>query len=323
MFFKSFFVSIVSFFLFASLISASEITSSLSKASLTAGEIITYNVTIIAPSGANVIPPVIDKTLGAVTVKEWNSSTKKLSKGDSVTISYRVTTYVPENCTIPELSYLVVHGSQTDTLTSQSHILSFQSVIDKDTVDIRDLKPQLETGAKPMWLLWLLIAAAVLGIIIYVYFKFFNKKKIAGEKQIPLLPPYEEAINAINELERQKYLARGLIREYVFNLSEIFKRYIERRFEINASEFTTEEVIAWLGVSGLDTKLKQSAEWFFRTSDPVKFARFIPPQETIDKFMSETMNFLNLTRPVATENSQVTPDVSAQSTTNGAVKNEI
>jgi hypothetical protein len=320
MFFKKNVLSIASLMLFSSLCSASEITSSLSKASLTAGEIITYNVIIIAPSGANVIPPVIDKTIGAITVREWNSSTKKISKGDSVTVSYRITTYVPENCTIPELPFLVVNGSQTDTLTSQSHVLSFQSVIDKDTVDIRDLKPQLETGAKPMWLLWILIAAAVLGIIILVWVRFFNKKKIAGEKQIPLLPPYEEAINAINELERQKYLQRGLIREYVFNLSEILKRYIERRFEINASEFTTEEVVAWLGVSGLDTKLKQSVEWFFRTSDPVKFARFIPAQETIDKFMGETMNFLNATRPVATDTSQVTTDTTAQKTSIGSSK---
>lgn len=320
MFFNKLVTSIMALLLFSSLCSASEITSSLSKASLTAGEIITYNVTIIAPSGANVIPPVIDKTIGAITVREWNSSTKKLTKGDSVTVSYRITTYIPENCTIPELSFLVVHGSQTDTLTSPSHILAFQSVIDKDTVDIVDLKPQLETGAKPMWLLWLLIAAAALAIIIFIFFRFFNKKKTAGEKTVPLLPPYEEAINAINKLERQKYLQRGLIREYVFDLSEILKRYIERRFETNASEFTTEEVVTWLGVSGLDTKLKQSVEWFFRTSDPVKFARVIPPQETIDKFMSETMNFLNATRPVAADTSHVAVTTEASASSDGGSK---
>lgn len=320
MFFKKIVQAVALLFLFSTLCNGAEITSSLSKASLTAGEIITYNVTIIAPTGANVIPPVIDKTIGAITVREWNSSTKKMSNEDSVTISYRITTYVPENCTIPELIFLVVNGSQTDTLKSQSHVLSFQSVIDKDTVDIKDLKPQLEAGAKPMWLLWILIAVAAVGIIIFVLMKFFNKKKIAGEKQIPLLPPYEEAINAINDLERQKYLQRGLIREYVFNLSEILKRYIERRFEINASEFTTEEVVAWLGISGLDTKLKQAVEWFFRTSDPVKFARFIPSQETLDKFMSETMNFLHSTRPVVTDNNQVSSGVSAQSPSIGSSK---
>jgi hypothetical protein len=310
---------ITALLLFGSLCSASEISSSLSKASLTAGEIITYNVTIIAPSGANVIPPVIDKAIGAITVREWNASTKKISKGDSVTVSYHITTYVPENCTIPELSYLVVSGSQTDTLKSPSHILSFQSVIDKDTADIRDLKPQLEAGSKPMLLLWLLIATAVVGIFILVLLKFFGKKKLVEEKKIPLLPPYEEAINAINELERQKYLQRGLIREYVFNLSEIFKRYIERRFDINASEFTTEEVVAWLGVSGLDKNLKQSVEWFFRTSDPVKFARFVPLQETIDRFMSEIMNFLNSTRPIAPDNKQAI-NTSTAVTSNGGSK---
>jgi hypothetical protein len=59
-----------------------------------------------------------------------------------------------------------------------------------------------------------------------------------------------------------------LIREYVFELSDIFKRYIGRRFEINAEEFTTEEVIAWLGVSVLETKTRIATEWFFQDYRP-------------------------------------------------------
>ena len=37
-------------------------------------------------------------------------------------------------------------------------------------------------------------------------------------------------MEALSLLDGKTYLAKGMIREYVFELSDIFKRYIERRF---------------------------------------------------------------------------------------------
>jgi hypothetical protein len=89
-----------------------------------------------------------------------------------------------------------------------------------------------------------------------------------------------------------------MIREYVFELSEILKRYSERRFGVNAAEFTTEEMLAWLAVSKLEKEQRFAMEWFYRAADPVKFAKYLPDQGTVDRFGVEARAFIEATKPV-------------------------
>ena len=283
----------------------SVIQSNVTSQTLTVGDRVSFQVAAIIPKGASVTPPSLDNGMGNIIVKEWNTSKTERDSSDSVTFSYLITTYIPERCTIPPLTYIVHDDQKNDTLLSQAIPLEIKSVITSDTVDIKDLKAQHQTGHVPLWWIWITVLVLLLttGIILY---KYFFAKKSKPVSTIPLLPPYEEAIAAIYELESKKHLIRGLVREYVFELSEILKRYIERRFSINASEFTTEEMIAWLGISGLDSKTKQSVDWFFRTSDPVKFARHIPEEITTNRFMKETMEFLGATRPLLQDSSEAT-----------------
>jgi hypothetical protein len=39
-------------------------------------------------------------------------------------------------------------------------------------------------------------------------------------------------------------------------------------------------------------------EWFFRATDPVKFAKMLPDQDTLARFGIEVRAFLEATRPV-------------------------
>jgi hypothetical protein len=117
----------------------------------------------------------------------------------------------------------------------------------------------------------------------------------------PPKPPYEEAMEALAALEAKQYLRQGKIREQAFELSEILKRYIGRRYETNAAEFTTEEILDWIDGSPLAGELRSRMQWFFRTTDPVKFAKWVPDSGTVGRFMDEVKAFLNKTRPAAQE----------------------
>ena len=125
---------------------------------------------------------------------------------------------------------------------------------------------------------------SVVVIFPHIFIIFIKKRLSKPEKLPPPKPAYEEAIEALGILHGKRYLQQGLIREYVFELSEIFKRYIGRRFGVNAEEYTAEELIAWLGVSGLEMKIRHPVEWFFRTTDLVKFAKFTPDDATVERF---------------------------------------
>ena len=273
------------------------LTTTINTHKLSVGDRIHFSVHLITKKEVTVTPPAPETDFGPVIVKEWNLHKEEREKSDSISYDYIITTYTPEPCTIPELRYVVEENGSYDTLHTEAVPLHMISVLTSDTAGLIGLKPPLSAGKAPRWWLWLIgitagIAALVFGSI------YLGKKLRKPPQEPPPVPPYEEAIDALRALGVKKYLQRGLIREYVFELSEIFKRYIGRRFNCNAADFTTEEMLAWSGAASLAKELRTSIEWFFRTTDPVKFARMIPDSSTIERFETEIWNFLEATRPV-------------------------
>lgn len=281
---------------------SAELKTSLSRSQITVGEKINFTVNANIPKNAKFTPPVPEDNFGKLTVKGWDLKRTELQNYDSVSVQYLITTYIPENCTIPPLKFVIEDDSSIDTLYTQNIPLEIISVIDSQdsTIDIKDLRSQQNAGTAPLWWLWLIISAVAILALIFLFVLIRNRLR-KPEKLPPPKPAYEEAIEALGILHGKRYRQQGLIREYVFELSEIFKRYIERRFEVNAEEYTAEELIAWLGVSGLEMKIRHPVEWFFRTTDLVKFAKFTPDDTTVERFGKEVMNFLETTKPQLSE----------------------
>lgn len=270
--------------------------SSISQRELSVGDRVYFTVTIMAPSGATVMPPDPSSAFGSVVVKEWNSRKFSRTKADSLAFEYVLTTYKAENCTIPALSFVLAAGAATDTLRTDSIPLKVVPLCTSDSADICGLKPQQTAGKRPLLWLWLCIAAAAIIAGAFTARSLIQKMKKPPPPPPPK-PPYDEAIEALAALEAKQYLIAGKIRDHVFELSDILKRYVERRFGVNAAEFTTEEMLAWLGVSPLDKEQRLSLEWFFRAADPVKFAKMVPDGGTVDRFGVEVRGFLEATKP--------------------------
>jgi hypothetical protein len=284
-------------------VEASVIFSTLSQRNISVGDRINFSVTTVVPKGATVTPPDPANAFGSLVVKEWNSKKQELSKADSIVFDYVITTYKAEDCTIPALSYITEYGAVRDSLKTVAAPLHVVPLCTADTLDIMDLKPQQVAGKRPLLWLWLLLSALaiVAGVLVVRHIIIKLKKPLPPP---PPKPPYDEAVEALAALEAEQLLLKGMVREYVFALSDILKRYIERTFGINAAEFTTEEMLAWIGISPLDKTLRASMEWFFRAADPIKFAKYLPEQKTIDRFITEVRAFLEATKPRETADSE-------------------
>ena len=59
----------------------------------------------------------------------------------------------------------------------------------------------------------------------------------------PALPEDIQALRSLDELERANLPARGRVQQFFFDLTDIARTYIERRYQIQAPERTTEEFI--------------------------------------------------------------------------------
>jgi hypothetical protein len=270
-----------------------------SQDSISLGDRILFNATALVPKGAVVTPPSPENSFGKFVVKEWNTGKSELKNADSLTFNFVLSLYVLEQCTIPAIPFVQTFNGKTDTLLSKPMPIRLVIIRDADSTNtsIKGLKPQQIVGSPS--LAWLWIVLIVLGIIaaILLIRRYVKKRAKKGAEIVPLLPPYEEAMNSLRLLEAKQYLSKLMIREHVFELSDILKRYLERRFDVNAAEFTTEEMLAWIMRSPLEPDDKKSGEWFFSTTDPVKFAKWQPENDTLHRFGAEVRQIIERTRP--------------------------
>ncbi len=278
---------------------ATVFTAAISQDSLYVGDRLLFNVTILVPKGAAIVPPPTEAGFGKFIVKEWNSGKVEKKSADSLTFSYIITQYTTEQCTLPPVPFIQTVDGKTDTLSSKPMPIRLVLLHEADSTvaSIKGLKPQQKAGSPSLSWLWLLLGAAAAAVAIYFLSRLI-KKRGKGLRAAPPKPPYEEAMEALRLLEEKQYIARGMIREYVFELSDIFKRYIERRFDVNAAEFTTEEMLDWIMRSKLGPEDKKTCDWFFRATDPVKFAKMRPDSDTLNRFGPEVRQFIERTKPM-------------------------
>ncbi len=281
----------------------SMIFSSISQDSLYIGYRLHFGVTLVVPKASQVTPPPTDNGFGKAVVKEWTSDKVEKRSADSIAFHYAITTYSAEPCTIPSLDFFVTKENAAETLHTQAFPLHVLLVSSPDTASIKDLKPQQSVGKPSLLWLWLLLAGAA-SVAGFLFVRRCVPKRGLGTVRTPPKPPYEEAMEALDRLEAKHYVAQGMIREYVFELSEIAKRYIERRFEVQAAEFTTEELLEWAKRSPLQPAERKTAEWFFSTTDPVKFAKWLPDNDTVYRFGADIRTFVEKTRPQAPQEAQ-------------------
>src|SRR5207247_2306560 len=124
----------------------------------------------------------------------------------------------------------------------------------------------------PNVLLWMVPAALLLlAALAYVGLRLYRRLRRIHELAQAPLPPWEEALRALEALPRQEWLATGQVKRYYYALSEVLKRYIERRFDFDAAEQTTPEMLA--SMRAHKTPMRDEVARFFGRSALVKYAK--------------------------------------------------
>lgn len=142
-----------------------------------------------------------------------------------------------------------------------------------------DIKSIIEVKDEWEWWIWALVIAGVILLIggLAWIIKRLNNKREAAAQEESKVPPYEEAIQALEALEKEQLLDQGLVKEFHIRLSNIFKRYLSRKMKANKMYLTTDQVLIDLNTSGLDKDQMSVLANALYLGNAVKFAQFIPP----------------------------------------------
>ena len=146
----------------------------------------------------------------------------------------------------------------------------------KDYHDIKDIIDVPNPFAK--WIGWIVAGVTLLSLALVVWLVRKKKllKKLSSVAAAPRLSPYEEAMEQLAELEKQRLPENGSVKAYYTRLNDILRLFVYRKLGIASLAETNEELIGQLRPLPMTPEKFDELAEALRMSDFVKFAKYQP-----------------------------------------------
>ena len=190
----------------------------------------------------------------------------------------------------------------TDTLETEPILIEVQTMEVDTTKAIFDIKqPISEPFSLVDWLKdnwWWMVAILVLGIGIFFLVKYLKNRKPEEEPEeiIPDIPIHVIALEKLEKVKTEKLWQEGKIKAYHSHISEILREYIENRYQVNALEETTSEILHGLRLQNISPELMNKLTQTLTLADLVKFAKEQPLANENEMSITHAIAFVNATK---------------------------
>ncbi len=274
----------------------------------------TLNIDITVPGGTPVLMPQLPDTLTKdLEVSRLTIDTTKHGKNVSYRFSIEIFAFDDTVFSIPSIPFRVADKLYSSDSTLKLVVLPIEKdseqiakIDTSQVIDVFDVKAPIHPRLTfreiwlryRYWLLGLLLLVLIGFLIYYLYKKIKERRKL---KEIPFeeqIEPHELAFKRLKELEEKRLYQKGDFKNYYYELTEILRQYIERRFFIRALESTTNELKILLEAAGhIPGELKMQLIELFEMADLAKFAGFKPLPDVCQRHMDFAYKFVEETKP--------------------------
>jgi hypothetical protein len=196
---------------------------------------------------------------------------------------------------IPQLTLNVetLQGDSSFNLNTDSIPVEVSYSPLDSSATFHDIKAIIDVKKEWEWWWWAILGAAVILLFFWIRFliRFFRKKNQPDIFQSKL-SPYDEAMQLLNDLDKEKLLQQNEVKEYHIRLTDIFRRYISRKTQVNKMHQTTDELL--MDINDLDLNKEHLASFAnaLRMGSAVKFAKFIPPQSESESCLLQVRSMI-------------------------------
>ena len=270
-------------------------------ADILVGEQTTLHVTVTTDPNRRIIIPLPSDTLmtgvEVISVSDADSTVadgRLVIRRDILVTSFDSSLYL-----LPP--FVVIDGA--DTIASNQVALKVSTVpVDVDNpekfYDIKDVwKPPFVLADYYPWIFGVLTALFLICVIGYLVQRYRrHRSEVPVKPAEPELPPYETAIRELDSIKDQKLWQQGLNKEYYTQVTDTLRRYISRRYGVNAMEKTSEEILAIIERESDERSVYDTLRQVLRLSDYVKFAKLHPLPDENDESMRNAYLFVNQTK---------------------------
>ena len=280
-----------------------EITAELSKeylnSTLSIGDPFEVVVTAQYPPDTRISEPFVDSLDDFLIVDQKSRSIEEKGR-ISTRYNIRMVPFETGELQIPAFTFLVQSGEAVDTIASNEVPLRVVSVMPDEMQDINDIKKAVEfPNFMPLIVAGVIIAGSILGYLAYRYIKRMRSVRALSR---PRPPAWAEAIAALDSIPVEEWLLKGLFKRYYYSISETLKHYLERRFEFNAAEQTTTEIVA--NLKALRVPQRDEFYNFFTRADLVKYAKHVPPRDEMNTAVQVAKDLVMKSRSEVTDETE-------------------
>ena len=225
-----------------------------------------------------------------------------------VTNSYIVTAFDSALVYMP--GFDVLAGDEVYT-TNPLSIKIVDMPVDTTQQAITDIKDVYNPPID--WMFYLTIAGSVLlailllALVLYLVNKYLKSREIKDEVVAESIDPRKAHEIAYEELDalRQKQLWQAQqFKAYYTELTEILRRYISNRYDIDAMEQTSDEVVSQFRQNKELRDKKEEIKLLadvLQLADLVKFAKWQPLPDECERSFHQVTQFIDQTKEVEPE----------------------
>jgi hypothetical protein len=188
--------------------------------------------------------------------------------------------------------------------TTQPYQIIVSTVAVDTSKGIYDIKPVYEVDYKLSnqlndWFSenwhWLVIFVLII-IIAFLIYKFRKRPVETTVVAVPQIPAHVSALNVLRALAQSKAWESDDKKAYYSSVTDTVRKYLEERFDIQAMEETTVEIIKDLKYSDILSKDKFFLQEILKQADMVKFAKFKPDNQDGQVVLEKSIEFVERTK---------------------------
>ena len=155
---------------------------------------------------------------------------------------------------------------------------------------------------------WISILSLAFIVIFFAFYYIRKRKKsIKAETIEESVDPYEEALQAIEELQGRKLQLEP--KPFVFRLSEILRIYVQKRFQMPAMELTGEEFIMEIASNPFFSRnYEDLLRDFVDQGDRVKYSKEATETSQINLLLDSALFFVKDTNKRIEDQEQAKDD---------------
>ena len=276
------------------------------------GEQVKFTVELggIAP-GNDVEILIPDKLTDNIEVLDKRDFQTTDSKGGNIYKSEcTITSFLDGVLEIPEI-YARVNDDKSSYYTNHTYLIVNSVPI--DTANLKNIKIYnpiweveltWEDYRDTVYLSFLLVVLALL--LAWIVVRFIKNKPIIRIVRIkPKKPSHFTALQKMEDIKGDTALHNDeSVKDYYTRLTDTLREYMQSRYEFNATDMTTPEIIDNL-LRFNDKDAIREVQELLEVADLVKFAKFVPTQYENDANLHNAVDFVNATKNIEEENRKV------------------